>query len=126
MFKPFTRRNFLVSSTGAALAQALPAKTFDMQAAANPDRRHVWEKVELTLTANRSFPNPYTDVIVWVDLTGPGFNKRVYGFWDGDKTFRVRVTATAPGTWHWVSGSARVGPVFAGRRGDFGLERARV
>ena len=77
MFKPFSRRSFLVSSTGAALAQALPAKTFGMQAAANPDRRHVWEKVELTLTANRSFPNPYTDVIVWVDLTGPGFNKRV-------------------------------------------------
>jgi hypothetical protein len=119
MFKPFTRRSFLVSSTGAALAQALPAKSFGMQAAGSPDRRHVWEKVELSLTANHSFPNPYTDVIVWVDLTGPGFNKRVYGFWDGDKTFRVRVTATAPGTWHWVSGSDPADSGLAGKRGSF-------
>jgi len=38
---------------------------------------------------------------VWVDLKGPGFNKRCYGFWDGGKTFRIRITATAPGTWTW-------------------------
>ena len=30
---------------------------------------HVWEKQEITLTAARTFANPYTDVTVWVDLT---------------------------------------------------------
>ena len=60
---------------------------------------HVWEKQELTFTASRSWSNPYTEVTVWVDLAGPGFRKRIYGFWDGDRTFRVRLLAPAPGDW---------------------------
>src|ERR1035441_6003322 len=60
---------------------------------------HVWEKQEVTLTSARSWANAYTDATVWVDLTGPNFKKRVYGFWDGGQTFRVRILATAPGTW---------------------------
>lgn len=119
MFKPFTRRSFLVSSTGAAIAQAFPSRAFAAQGTESAGQRHVWEKVEITLTAEQSFPNPYTDAIVWVDLTGPDFNKRVYGFWDGDKTFRVRVTATAPGDWHWVSGSDPVDSGLAHKRGSF-------
>ena len=57
----------------------------------------LWDKQEITLIASRAFANPYTDVTVWVDLTGPGFQKHVYGFWDGEQTFRVRVAAMAPG-----------------------------
>jgi len=57
---------------------------------------HVWEKQEVTLTAARSFANPYTEVTVWVDLTGPDFKKRVYGSWDGERIFRVRVVAAEP------------------------------
>ena len=68
---------------------------------------HVWEKQELTFTAARSFTNAYVEAIVWVDLTGPHFNKRVYGFWDGDRTFRVRLVATEPGTWTWKAGPVR-------------------
>jgi hypothetical protein len=66
---------------------------------------HVWEKQELTFNATRSFINPYTETVVWVDLTGPHFNKRVYGFWDGGQTYRVRLLATEPGTWKWTAGS---------------------
>lgn len=80
---------------------------------------HVWEKKELTFTSSASYPNPYTDVTVWADLTGPGFQKRVYGFWDGGKTFRVRVLATEPGTWHWKSGSAPADSGLAGQTGSF-------
>jgi len=46
---------------------------------------HVWEKQELSFTASRAYRNPYTDAVVWVDLKGPGFNRRVYGFWDGGR-----------------------------------------
>ena len=67
---------------------------------------HVWDKIEITLTAQGEYENPYTDVDVWVDLQGPGFERRVYGFWDGGQTFRVRVLAMQPGTWRWVSGSS--------------------
>ena len=80
---------------------------------------HVWEKQELTFKATSQYRNPYTEVTVWVDLTGPGFSKRVYGFWDGGPTFRVRLAATAPGTWRWKSGSSPVDPGLDGRSGSF-------
>jgi len=80
---------------------------------------HVWEKQEVTLTAARSFANPYTEVTVWVDLAGPNFKKRVYGFWDGERTFRVRVVTTAPGTWTWQSGSNPPDDGLAGKSGSF-------
>jgi hypothetical protein len=66
-----------------------------------------------------AYKNPYTDLLVWVDLKGPGFEKRCYGFWDGGKTFRVRVTATAPGTWTWRSGSKPADPGLEGGTGSF-------
>ncbi len=80
---------------------------------------HVWEKQELTFTAANHYRNAYTEVIVWVDLTGPGFNKRVYGFWDGEQTFRVRLAATEPGTWTWKSGSSPEDPGLSGKSGSF-------
>ena len=82
-------------------------------------RVHVWTKHEITLTAANQYRNPYTEVEVWVDLTGPGFARRVYGFWDGGQTFRVRVLATAPGRWSWSSGANRNDPGLRGRRGSF-------
>lgn len=80
---------------------------------------HVWEKVEITLTSERSYANPYTEVEVWVDLKGPGFAKRCYGFWDGGNTFRVRVMAIAAGEWSWVSGSNQPDAGLNGKTGGF-------
>ena len=79
----------------------------------------MWEKVEITLRTDKSYENPYTDVEVWVHLKGPGFDKRCYGFWDGGKTFRVRVLATAPGTWTWRSGSNQSDSGLSGKTGKF-------
>jgi hypothetical protein len=81
------------------------------------DTVHVWEKQELTFTAARSFTNPYTEVTIWVDLTGPSFKNRIYGFWDGERTFRVRLLATEPGTWTWKSGSTPPDEGLAGKSG---------
>jgi hypothetical protein len=87
-----------------------------------PGSVHVWEMVEITLTATGNYSNPYTDVDVWVNLKGPGFDKKVWGFWDGqsatDPTFRVRVVATAPGSWTWSSGSNQ--PADSGLNGASG------
>jgi hypothetical protein len=80
---------------------------------------HVWEKQELTFNAAGSYRNPYTEVVVWVDLTGPGFSKRVYGFWDGGQVFHLRLMATAPGTWSWKSGSMPEDSGLAGKTGSF-------
>jgi arylsulfatase A-like enzyme len=80
---------------------------------------HVWEKVEIELTSERTFENAYTDVEVWVDLKGPGFEQRCYGFWDGGDTFRVRVLATSPGEWSWTSGSQPETHGLSGVTGSF-------
>ncbi len=80
---------------------------------------HVWEKVEITLHAQKSYENQYKEVEVWVDLKGPGFDRRCWGFWDGDNVFRVRVLATAPGTWRWQSGSNQSDAGLNGKTGEF-------
>jgi len=81
---------------------------------------HAWEKHEIVLEANDSHANPYMDVDVGVRLRGPGgFNKKVYGFWDGGNTFRVRVTATRPGTWTWESFANVDDPGLRGRSGAY-------
>jgi hypothetical protein len=79
----------------------------------------VWEKVEITLQSDKAFDNPYKDIEVWVDLSGPDFKKRCYGFWDGGKTFRVRVMATAGGLWTWRSGASKNDSGLVGATGSF-------
>ncbi len=80
---------------------------------------HVWDKVEIRLRAERAYANPYADMLVWVDLEGPGFSRRCYGFWDGGDEFEVRVTATVPGTWVWRSGSSPGDTGLSGKSGTF-------
>lgn len=80
---------------------------------------HIWEIHEIVLQASNTYDNPYRDVEVWVELGGPGFSRRCYGFWDGDATFRVRITATAPGEWAWISGSNQDDPGLNGQHGGF-------
>jgi len=63
------------------------------------DTCHVWEKLEITLPARKSH--------------------RCYGFWDGDTVFRVRVLATAAGTWRWRSGSNQSDSGLNDKRGSF-------
>ncbi len=89
---------------------------------AQPDV-HVWEQQEIVLRVSRAYANPYVDVETWVELKGPGFAKRVYGFWDGGDVYRVRVVATAPGEWSWTSGSNQ--PLDAGLNGRTGRFTAR-
>ena len=83
---------------------------------------HCWEEVELRFTAASSYGNPYSDVVFWVDLLGPGFTRRCYGFWDGGDLFKVRVTATSPGEWSWTSGSNQDDSGLNGRSGSFSAE----
>jgi hypothetical protein len=71
----------------------------------NPTKIHVWEMKEIKLKAEKSYNNYYTDVTCWIELKGPDFSKRVYGFWDGGNNFIIRVTATKAGDWNWISGS---------------------
>ena len=66
---------------------------------------HVWETYEICLRAEKEYENPYMDVIVWAVLEGPGYCRKVYGFWNGGRDFRIRVTATRPGIWKYRTDS---------------------
>jgi hypothetical protein len=80
---------------------------------------HVWEMVEITLEAENTYINPYMDVDIWVNLKGPGFDKKVYGFWDGGNVFKVRVIATTPGQWEWESYASVEDPGLIHKSGSF-------
>ena len=67
----------------------------------------MWQVQEITFATAREYANPYAEVDLWVELEGPGFKRRVYGFWDGGRIFKVRVVATHPGEWRWSAGSNR-------------------
>ena len=75
-----------------------------------------WELEEIELRSSQTYANPYTQVECWVELKGPGFAKRVYGFWDGGDVFRVRVVAVSPGAWTWTSGSNQPADVGLNRK----------
>ena len=66
---------------------------------------HVWEMKEIKLSAEKIYDNYYMDVTCWVELKGPDFSKRVYGFWDGGNNFIVRIVAAKPGRWEWRTNS---------------------
>jgi hypothetical protein len=83
---------------------------------------HVWETQEIILESSHDYPNPYADVDCWIDLEGPDFARRVYAFWDGGRTFRVRFVATAPGEWRWRARSNQTDD--AGLNGGSGALRA--
>lgn len=82
----------------------------------------IWEKIEVELTAQNTYENPYTEVTVWIDLKGPGFSKRVFGFWDSGQRFIVRFVATAPGQWSWTSGSSTDDSGLSGQKGNIVAE----
>ena len=82
----------------------------------------IWQVQEVTFEAERDYANPYVEVDVWIELVGPGFERRVYGFWDGGRTFKVRFVATTPGSWSWRSASNRSDD--AGLNGGRGTFRA--
>ena len=70
---------------------------------------HTWDMKEIILKAENIYENYYTEVTCWVELKGPDFSKRIYGFWDGDNVYKVRIVATKPGHWQWISGSNQPG-----------------
>jgi hypothetical protein len=83
---------------------------------------YVWDAQEITFEAARSYANPYAEVDLWIDLEGPGFSKKVWGFWDGGRTWKVRFVATAPGTWRWRAASNKAAD--SGLNGGSGVLKA--
>lgn len=63
-----------------------------------------WCIAELTLTSNKTYANPFTDVDVDATFTGPGgliISRPV--FWDGGNTWKIRFAAPVAGTWTFTT-----------------------
>ncbi|MGL4630410.1 MAG: DUF4038 domain-containing protein [Leadbetterella sp.] len=73
--------------------------------ASNAQLIHPWETIEINLQVENTYENPYAQVETWVVWKGPNFSKKVYGFWNGGKTFTYRLIATEQGNWTWESAS---------------------
>ncbi len=84
-----------------------------------PEKVHVYEIKEIQLDAANIYKNPYKEVECWVELSGPDFNKKIYGFWDGENKFIFRLAATSPGQWSWKSFSNVNDKGLNGKEGKF-------
>jgi hypothetical protein len=115
----FSRLHETAGSTALSLLSALFAGTAAASAASTLDVVHVWEPHELAFATSGTYANPYADVELWVDLAGPGGRRRVRGFWNGGKVFKVRLVGTEPGTWTWTSGSNQQDGGLSGKTGTF-------
>lgn len=86
------------------LAFGAPAVSAQPRATTAPQ----WKEVELVFESEQDYDNPYTDVEMVVEFSGP--NDRVIrrpAFWDGGTTWRVRFASpTARGVWTWRSTSS--------------------
>lgn len=78
----------------------------------------LWSVHDLTFTTSGQYSNPYTQIAMTATFTGPDKNQQVVkGFWDGGKTFKVRWTPTARGTWSYITNSSDEG--LNGKTGSF-------
>lgn len=61
-----------------------------------------WRRAELTLTAQKNYRRPFTEVAIEARFTGPRGQKLTRpAFWDGGDTWRVRVALPTVGRWRF-------------------------
>ncbi len=63
-----------------------------------------WQRLELTFKSSVTYANPLQDAEMRVLFVSPlGETNRVYGFWDGGKTWRVRFQPGFAGRWTYYT-----------------------
>ncbi|HEU5098035.1 MAG TPA: DUF4038 domain-containing protein [Roseiflexaceae bacterium] len=87
---------------------------------------HPWREVEITLTAERDYSHPYTDLDVWADfIHDTGATLRRPAFWDGGRVWKIRFASpTASGRWAWRSHSSVADAGLAEQSGELVCEAA--
>lgn len=67
-----------------------------------------WREIEIELFARTDWPNPYTNVEVWVDFRhSAGTEIRRPAFWDGGLSWKVRFASPLrDGSWQWKSAAS--------------------
>jgi hypothetical protein len=61
-----------------------------------------WQPWEQALVSVRQYRNPFKDITVSVEYSGPnGAVLKGLAFWDGESMFKIRCAFPAPGLWSW-------------------------
>lgn len=64
----------------------------------------VWNVFEITLTASRTYANPFSEVDVSATFLGPnGLRITRPAYWDGGQTWKIRFAPTAVGKWTYTT-----------------------
>jgi len=76
-----------------------------------------WDRFEATIKNNNTYNNPYKDVTLNVTYTSPtGDRTNFWGFYDGDKTWKIRFMPDRLGTWKYSASFSDGSP---GAEGSF-------
>ncbi|MGH7312082.1 MAG: DUF4038 domain-containing protein [Candidatus Rokuibacteriota bacterium] len=66
-----------------------------------------YKRWEASLTSPKTYANPFSDVTLRVQYTGPaGQMLQGFGFWDGGNVFKLRMSFPEAGTWHYTTSSS--------------------
>lgn len=79
-----------------------------------------WEVFEVKLKAAKSYANPYSEIpvtkegLIKANFSGTtgaakGKNIELFGFWDGEKNWKIRFAPTESGTWEYKTTSSDAG-----------------
>ena len=62
----------------------------------------LWDRFEISITNDKQYPNPYTDVTLNATFTAPdGQTIQSWGFYDGDRTWKLRFMSDRIGHWEY-------------------------
>src|SRR5436305_13686959 len=63
-----------------------------------------WDRFEETLQSSVAYANPVQEASLTATFTSPkGDTRKVYGFWDGGKIWRVRFKPNETGRWSYTT-----------------------
>ena len=79
-----------------------------------------WGVQELTLRSQRTYNNPFADASIQARFRSPAKDITVDGFYDGNRTWKVRFMPEAPGTWTFTTVSTD--PDLDGKTGSFAVD----
>jgi len=95
------RNNFWLPLTALLL---LPAQAPAAGRSGSPQIVAQWGRFEVTLTSTFKYSNPVQDASLSAEFISPqGETNRVFGFWDGGKTWRVRFAPNTVGRWTFTT-----------------------
>lgn len=65
-----------------------------------------WRQIILPFETACDYANPFLDVSIKAEFTGPGGQKIIReAYWDGGRNYKIAFAPTAPGMWSWHIGA---------------------